>query len=89
MCVCTASVYLLEIHKNNYSQNECYEAYCVADVINYARCVRRASDVPRKVPFVTGPVDGIDGMAVGVVRQVPLARHTAVSRCIVCESENN
>lgn len=31
--------YLLEIQENNYGQNECNEAYCVADVVNYARCI--------------------------------------------------
>jgi len=31
--------YLLEIQENNYGQNERNEAYCVADVVNYARCI--------------------------------------------------
>jgi hypothetical protein len=77
------SKYLLEIHENNYSQNECYEAYRVSDVINNARRVRRTSEVPREIPLIACPIDGIDGVAIFIKREIPGTRHAAVSRRII------
>lgn len=73
--------YLLEIHENDNSENECKERDCVADVVDDAGGVCRASNV--KVQLVASLIARTDVAAARIIRQVPDASDCAIARSII------